>query len=216
MDETQTGTPPSPPPPPPSYSPPPYAPPAPAAAAAASAGYTGGVDVRVSKRLLWVGGACYPLRNIARVYTFTLHPRRKDAVVRCLKRFAFALLTAIGLSLIAAISRLDSDGEGYLDLIWFFTVAFLLYAVGDMISVLAAKSHFVLAVETSGPSTALVTAQNPAHLHELVRSLADAIENPASEFTMHVQTLAINPSNYYFGDNVNMYGGNGNTGVSNS
>ncbi|GGT69789.1 MULTISPECIES: DUF6232 family protein [Streptomyces] len=175
-----------------------------------------GVDVRVSKRLLWVGGACYPLRNIARVYTFTLQPRRKDAVVRCLKRFAFTLLTAIGLSLIAAMSRFDSDGEGYLDLIWFFTVAFLVYAVGDMISVLVAKSHFVLAVETSGPSTALVTAQNPAHLHELVRSLADAIENPEREFTVHVQTLAINPSNYYFGDNVNMYGGNGNTGVSNS
>ncbi|MBT2440704.1 hypothetical protein J7E93_11410 [Streptomyces sp. ISL-36] len=176
-----------------------------------------GIDVRVSKRLLWVGGACYPLQNIARVYTFMLHPRRKDAVVRCLKRIAFTVLTAIGLSLIAAISRFDSgDGEGVLDFVWVCAVGFLLYAVGDMISVLIAKSHFVLACETSGPSIALVTSRNPGQLHELVRSIAHAIENPEAEFQVRVETLTISPSNYYFGDNVNMYGGNGNTGVSNS
>jgi hypothetical protein len=173
-----------------------------------------GIDLSISKRLLWVGGAAYPLQNIARVYTFTLHPRRKEAVLRFLKRVALTLSVAAVLTLLGGLAAMGSEGaETVLTWVWLLAFGVLVYALVDMITVLSAQSHFVLAVETSGPSTALVTAQNPDQLRQLVHSIAYAIENPETEFQVRVETLTISPSNYYFGDNVNMYGGTGNVGM---
>lgn len=79
---------------------------------------------------------------------------------------------------------------------------------------LTAPSHYVLAVETSGPSTAVVTSHRPELLNQLVGQIAHAIENPETEFAVKVESISISPRNYHFGDNVNMYGGSGNVGIS--
>lgn len=174
------------------------------------------VELRVSKRLLWVGQAAYPLRNIARVYTFTLHPKRKEAVIRFLTRTGITLAVAIGLSIIGSVTFLasESTGSGLLTFVWLASGAALIYFLVDMLSVVTAQSHYVLAIETAGPSTAMVTSRNPQHLDQLVGYVAGALENPDTEFQVTVERLTINsPTNYHFGDNVNMYGGNGNVGI---
>ncbi|MFF7180072.1 DUF6232 family protein [Streptomyces sp. NPDC008121] len=194
----------------------PSSPPPPAhAPAAGPEPWTNGIDIVISKRLLWVGGAAYPLQNIARVYTFTLHPRRKEAVVRFVKRVALTLALALVLTLLGGLATMGSQetAESVLTWVWLLAAAALVYSLVEMVTVLTAQSHFVLAVETSGPSTALVTAKDPEHLRRLVHSIAHAIENPETEFQVRVETLTISPSNYYFGDNVNMYGGTGNVGM---
>ncbi|MGW7432778.1 DUF6232 family protein [Streptomyces sp. NPDC054861] len=194
----------------------PSSPPPPAhAPAAGPEPWTNGIDIVISKRLLWVGGAAYPLQNIARVHTFTLHPRRKEAVVRFVKRVALTLALALVLTLLGGLATMGSQetAESVLTWVWLLAAAALVYSLVEMVTVLTAQSHFVLAVETSGPSTALVTAKDPEHLRRLVRSIAHAIENPETEFQVRVETLTISPSNYYFGDNVNMYGGTGNVGM---
>lgn len=61
------------------------------------------------------------------------------------------------------------------------------YCVGDWVSVLIAPSHWVLAVETSGASTALVTSRDTQHLHQLVGQVVKAIENPDIEFQVRVE-----------------------------
>ncbi|MEU4468905.1 DUF6232 family protein [Streptomyces sp. NPDC024017] len=174
------------------------------------------VELRVSKRLLWVGQAAYPLRNIARVYTFTLHPKRKEAVIRFLTRTGITLAVAIGLSIIGSVTFLasESTGSGLLTFVWIGSGAALIYFLVDMLSVVTAQSHYVLAIETAGPSTAMVTSRNPQHLDQLVGYVAGALENPDTEFQVTVERLTINsPTNYHFGDSVNMYGGSGNTGI---
>ncbi|MES9506798.1 DUF6232 family protein [Streptomyces sp. NPDC000609] len=173
------------------------------------------VDLRVSKRLLWVGGAAYPLQNIARVYTLTIHPRRKEAVVRFCKSVAITLAVAIALTILGAVAAIGSEdvGGGIVTFVWYVTVAGLIYFLVELISVLTAQSHYVLAVETSGPSTAVVTSTNREHLNQLVGYIAHAIENPEAEFQVKVESITISPRNYYFGDNVNMYGGTGNVGM---
>ncbi|MET9433999.1 DUF6232 family protein [Streptomyces sp. NPDC006551] len=203
MEATGSALPPPPPPPPP----PQHAPFTPAAPAR-------GIDLTISKRILWVGGAAYPLHNIARVYTFTLRPRRKEAVLLFLKRVALTLAVAAVLTLLGGLATMGSEGgETILTWVWFVAFGVMIYALVEMITVLSAQSHFVLAVETSGASTALVTAQNPEQLRQLVHSITHAIEHPETEFQVRVETLTINPTNYYFGDNVNMYGGSGNVGM---
>ncbi|MFD7323578.1 DUF6232 family protein [Streptomyces sp. NPDC059875] len=173
----------------------------------------------VTRRLLWVGRAVYPLQNVARVYTFVLHPRRKEAVLRFLKRSALTLLVAMAFTLFGGIasflSREEGTFGGIIQFIWTVSVGGLIYFLVDMLMVVSASSHFVLAVESNGQSTALVTGR-PDHLNQLVDSIAYAIENPETELQVRVERLTIsNPSNYYFGDTVNMYGGNGNVGMSN-
>ncbi|MFD7921376.1 DUF6232 family protein [Streptomyces sp. NPDC059740] len=174
----------------------------------------GSVEMRISKRLLWVGDAAYPLHNIARIHTFTLLPRRQEAVTRFLKRVGLTLPALFFTTLMVGLATLTSDsGDTFLTLIWLVGVAALIYYLADLIIVLMAPSHYVLAVETSGPSTAVVTSQNPGHLRQLAQYLANALENPDTEFHVQVETITFNPQNYYFGDSVNMYGGSGNTGM---
>lgn len=216
MDTTGPQPPPQPPAPPPVGPPAPQGPPGRSPAAS-----TGGpLDLTVTKRLLWVGGAVYPLQNVARVYTFVLHPRRKEAVLLFLRRTALTILVAMGFTLFGAIAGfLSRDQEtfgGFITFIWFVSVAALIYFLVEMSIVLSASSHFVMAVESNGQSTALVTGR-AEYLNQLVHQIAYAIENPDTELRVQVERLTIsNPSNYYFGDTVNMYGGSGNTGVSRS
>ncbi|MEU6018193.1 DUF6232 family protein [Streptomyces sp. NPDC047515] len=173
------------------------------------------VDLRVSKRLLWVGGAAYPLQNIARVYTLTIHPRRKEAVVSFCKNVAITLAIAITLTILGAAATLGSEdaGSGIVTFAWIVSAAALIFFLAELISVLSAHSYYVLAVETSGPSTAVVTSPDAEHLNQLVGRIAHAIENPENEFHVKVERITVSPKHYYFGDNVNMYGGSGNVGM---
>ncbi|MFG2140391.1 DUF6232 family protein [Streptomyces sp. NPDC048650] len=208
-------------PPQPPAAPPPTADPYPDVSPAASAEPVIGVSLRVGRRLLWVGDAYYPLQNIARVYTLTIHPRRKDAVLLFAKRLLTIGATTMLLGLLAGLidssggfGSSDSGGSpGLTALVVIVAAAALLYCLVEMLKVLGAPSHYVLAVETSGPSTAVVTSPDRDQLRRLAQQIADAIENPKAEFEVRVDTIAISPKHYYFGDNVNMYGGTGNVGM---
>ncbi|MET8560276.1 DUF6232 family protein, partial [Streptomyces flaveolus] len=106
-----------------------------------------------------------------------------------------------------------SSGFGFIAFAWVAGIGLGIYFFVNMMTVVTAPAHFVLAIETSGPSTAVVTSRNPGQLPQLASYIVHALENPEAEFQVKVETLTINPRNYYFGDNVNMYGGTGNVGV---
>ncbi|MFG2555321.1 DUF6232 family protein [Streptomyces sp. NPDC048581] len=169
----------------------------------------------MSRRLLWVGGAAYPLENITRVYTFTLTPKRKEATLTFLKRVGIILSVAFTLTILGAVTALGSQSAagGIITFVWMGAVVALVLSLVELMSVLTAPTHYVLGVETNGPSIAMVTSSDPRHLDSLVGTVAHAIDNPEAEFQVRVDTLSINPRNYYFGDNVNMYGGTGNVGM---
>ncbi|MFI8768594.1 DUF6232 family protein [Streptomyces sp. NPDC053792] len=175
----------------------------------------------ISKRLLWVSGAAYPLENIVRVYTFVLRPRKAEAVRVFVKRVVLTLLVALGIGLFAALAKGFSSGQepsAFADFLlqtsFLGVLGALIWALVDMLTVVTASSHDVLAIETNGRSTAMVSGER-RYLNELVVRIASAIDEPDAELTVSVGALTIsNPSNYYFGDAVNIYGGDGHTGVS--
>ncbi|WP_406443284.1 DUF6232 family protein [Streptomyces sp. NBC_01613] len=174
-----------------------------------------GIDLRVGKRLLWVGGAAYPLENVTRVYTFMLTPMRKEATVLFLKRVGIILSVACALTILGGITSIASESTAgtIVMFVWLGSAAALIFSGVEWLSVLSAPTQYVLAVETSGPSIAMVTSDDPRRLDQLVGSIVHAIENPETEFHVTVDRLMVNPRHYYFGDNVNMYGGSGNVGV---
>ncbi|WP_399883834.1 DUF6232 family protein [Streptomyces sp. BBFR51] len=171
------------------------------------------MELRISRRLLWIGTAAYPLQNIARVYTLTLQPRRKEAVMRFLKRSGLIVAVAMIATLPAMADAALSGNGTFLALIWFVAVGLWIFCLVDMIIVLSAPSHYVLAVETNGASTGVVTSRHPHYLNQLVGQISHAIDHPDTELHVTVESINISPSHYYFGDNVNMYGGSGNVGM---
>ncbi|MFF2958153.1 DUF6232 family protein [Streptomyces sp. NPDC057963] len=169
------------------------------------------VDLRVSRRLLWVGEAAYPLHNITRVHTFVLRPKRMEAFTSFLKWLG---ITFVAFILLQNSTYDDSSANGSSGALLLPAVAVAIGLVVHLVKELSASSEHVLAVETSSTSTALVTLPNPDQLRQLVVYLVNAIENPEAEFQVRVERVLVNPKNYHFGDNVNMYGGLSNTGVS--
>ncbi|WP_329386696.1 DUF6232 family protein [Streptomyces sp. NBC_01351] len=166
------------------------------------------MELRVSRRLLWVDDAAYPLHNIARVHTFELKPDRWKAFLTFLKGLA---ATAVAL-VVLQVANEDSgpfSSSGYgsddtADTLWTFAflVAFGLFVW--LLTQLFARPEHVLSVETSGPPVALVTLPDKEQLRQLVGQIVHAIENPTAEFAVQVQRV---------GDTVNIYGGQGHTGV---
>jgi hypothetical protein len=195
---------------------PPAAPPMPDVPAPPARPAPARIDIRVSKGILWIGAAVYPLANIARVYTFVMRPRRKEAVLRFLRYTAGTVVVAIVAALpglpVLALSGGDSGG-GYLTFVWVLAIAAEIFFFAEMMSVLTASPHHVLAIETSGASTALVTSPDPQFLDQVVGQISYAIDHPDTGFRVTVESLTFSPRNYYFGDNVNMYGGSGNVGI---
>lgn len=178
------------------------------------------VDLRVSKRILWIGAAVYPLHNIARVYTFVMRPKRKEAVLRFLRYTAVTMIVgflAMLPGLLASINGGGGDGNsgaaGYVVFVWIVAALAEIYFLIEMVGILTAAPQHVLAIETSGASTALVTSQNAQYLDQIVGQISYAIDHPDVEFKVTVESLTVSPKNYYFGDNVNMYGGSGNVGI---
>jgi hypothetical protein len=173
---------------------------------------------------LWVNGAAYPLENITRVYTFVLTPRRGEAFLQFLKRGGATIALILVLMLLGNVSggssssawdssSSSSDSDGVFRILVVLAVLLFLYFLGDMASVVFASSHYTLAIETNGRSTALVGG-DPAHLDRLVVSIAATIDQPDAYLEVRVESLAItNYGNYHFGDSVNIYGGSGHTGV---
>ncbi|MEU9620529.1 MULTISPECIES: DUF6232 family protein [unclassified Streptomyces] len=174
-----------------------------------------GVDLRVSRRLLWVGEAAYPLHNITRVHTFVLRPKRMEAFTSFLKWLGITFVAFVLLQMTSKDSAYDDgSANGSSRALLLLAVAVAIGLVVHLVKELSASSEHVLAVETSSTSTALVTLPNPDQLRQLVVYLVNAIENPEAEFQVRVERVLVNPKNYHFGDNVNMYGGLFNTGVS--
>jgi membrane protein implicated in regulation of membrane protease activity len=168
----------------------------------------------VSRRILWVGDAAYPLQNLSRIRAFVMLPRKQEAVVRFLKRLG--LIIGGGIALFLALTPLMAfgGGEAVMTLLFLAGSTALALSIVDLVRVLSAPPYHVLLAETNGGGHALVTSHQPQQLHGLAHQITEAIEHPETEFQVRVDTITLNPKHYYFGDNVNMYGGNGNTGVS--
>ncbi|MFC9702285.1 DUF6232 family protein [Streptomyces sp. NPDC056943] len=161
------------------------------------------IDVSVSRSLLWVNRACYPLGNIARVHTYVVVPDRWAAV----KRFLAIVVLPV---LVLSVTSGESD-EG-VAIARFVSLAVLVFALADMLIVLFRPEHSVLAIETTGVAIALLTSRDASVLSDLVRRIALAIENPEADFHVQVEQLTVNMKNYT-GDTVNIVGGRDHKGI---
>ncbi|MFF7444200.1 DUF6232 family protein [Streptomyces sp. NPDC008122] len=138
------------------------------------------ITVRVSKRVLWIGAEAYPLQNIARATTVRIKPPRARAVGRFLKYVLItALLAAGGLAVARSGEVTDSDRElitrGVTVTASVLGAAFLL----QLIVVLVTRTYYALVIETSGNPRTVLASVDRNEVHELVRDIMRAIDDPA-------------------------------------
>ncbi|MEV8533549.1 DUF6232 family protein [Streptomyces sp. NPDC051211] len=166
------------------------------------------VELKISKRLLWVGEAAYPLHNITRVHTFELKPKRAEAFLSFLKWFGITSVVFVLLQMYNEETSSPYEYDDSADGIWAIGVIVFIVLLVRLVKELSAPSEYVLAVETASSSVALVTLPQPEQLRQLVLYLVNAIDNPEAEFQVRVEKLMVNPKHYHFGDTVNTYGNN--------
>ncbi|ROQ95857.1 hypothetical protein EDE04_2310 [Streptomyces sp. 2132.2] len=155
-------------------------------------------DVVVSRRVLWIGAEAYPLNNIARATTVKVDPPRRQAIARFVKSF----VTVVVLAFLALVVL----PNGYQDAAGLLAVVAIALLVVQLGGVILDKTYYALVIETAGtPNTALVT-NDLALVHDLVRVIMEAIDNPQASFHQQV-------TNYIgqVGDNFKVFG-SGNVG----
>ncbi|MGX1270144.1 DUF6232 family protein [Streptomyces phaeoluteigriseus] len=167
----------------------------------------------MSRRLLWVGDAVYPLHNVARVHTFDLKPKRMEAFNDFLKWTGITVMVFVVVQVINENSSSYSSQDDSAQVVWVLGVAVVLGLLLHLLKVWTSPDEYVMAIEIASGSTALVTLPDRSQLRQLVHYIVHAIENPEAEFQVRVESLHVNPRNYQFGDTVNMYGGLNNTGM---
>lgn len=145
------------------------------------------INVRVSRRILWVGAEAYPLQNIARAQTIEIVPRRGAAIGRYVMMVVLWLI--LGGAAALAIHALA------------VLVALVLIVISTirLIKALSRRTFYALVIETAGtPRTALVSADRNM-VNRLVHLIMDAIDNPQAEFQFQVE-------NFHVGDKIQQFG----------
>lgn len=163
------------------------------------------LDVGVSRRILWIGAAAYPLHNIARAQTISIVPHRARAVRRYIALVIVWL--ALWAGAIVAIDNVEipeADPERLRQLASYAALGLLMISTVNMLVTLLSRTYYAMLIETAGsPQTALVSTDK-AEVTSLVQKTMDAIDNPAAEFHQQVQNITNVGEQYNFSGSHNV------------
>ncbi|MFF8379027.1 DUF6232 family protein [Streptomyces sp. NPDC015661] len=151
------------------------------------------IRVEVSKRVLWIGAEAYPLQNIARATTMKFKPQRARAVGRFLKSLLVTGLLAVAALAVAQSGEVSGSDQELITQGVTVTATVLVAAfLVRLILALVAKTYYALVIETSGNPLTLLSSVDREEVHQLVREIMRAIEDPAfTGFTKQMVTYNI-------------------------
>lgn len=159
----------------------------------ASEGFS--INVRISKRVLWVGSQAYPLHNIARVQGMPVRPdHRKSAASKTLQGCLGGILALFGIGLIISVTIANRVGG--------LVLLVLIVAAGYGVMTKLRRpqeTYFALVIETSGNPHRVLVSRDRDAVFGLVHQITDAIDNPQAEFDTQI-------NNVQFGDNFTQIG----------
>jgi Family of unknown function (DUF6232) len=148
------------------------------------------IDVRVSRRILWVGAEAYPLQNIARAQTIEIMPSRGAAIGR------YVMVIVLWL-ILGGVVALAIHAVAVL-----VVLALIVVSTIRLIKVLSRRTFYALVIETAGtPRTALVSPDKN-QIVGIVRVIMDAIDNPQVEYHTTVENHIKN----HIGDKIKVSG----------
>ncbi|MFB7463915.1 DUF6232 family protein [Streptomyces sp. NPDC056224] len=159
------------------------------------------IQVRVSKRVLWIGGEAYPLQNIARATTWRIDPARGQAVGRFIKSMlTLGIVTAIAVVVFQGVAS-----DGLKNGVTFAALALAALFLYRLVSVLTTRTYYALVIETAGTPRTLLASGDQQEVQQLVLDIMDAIDDPLADFSRPVNTYNIGQ----IGDNYTASGSGG-------
>jgi hypothetical protein len=162
------------------------------------------IDVRVSRRILRVGGEVYQLRTITRAAAVRVTPNRRRTAGRCAGYLLIAAIVLLFVDFALFTSGVSAERESRVALVTVFAVL-LLVSLARLISVLVKRTYYALVIETAGHPFTVLVSRDPQEVGRLVHQIMDALDDPAAEFHVRVE-------NFHLGDKINMFGGGHNIG----
>ncbi|MFF2149095.1 DUF6232 family protein [Kitasatospora sp. NPDC058190] len=155
------------------------------------------IDVRVSRRVLWIGGDAYPLQHIARARQLVWWPPKRLRTVIRFVRQVIGLLVAAGF--VGALTKNATDQPMARAVPGVLLVAALLFCLYRFVTRLRQKAVYKLVIETSNSATTAVVSHDARQIGNLIQMIMEAIDNPQAEFALQVE-------NVHIGDKITQYG----------
>ncbi|MFJ9776296.1 DUF6232 family protein [Kitasatospora sp. NPDC101157] len=155
------------------------------------------IDVRVSRRVLWIGGDAYPLQHIARARQLVWWPPKRSRTVIRFVRQVFGLLFAV--SLLSALTHNSTDQAQAAAVPGVLLLAGFAFCLYRFVTRLRQKPVYKLVIETSNAATTAVVSHNSWQITNLIQLIMEAIDNPQAEFALQVENLHV-------GDKITQYG----------
>jgi hypothetical protein len=155
-------------------------------------------EVRVSKRVLWVGSDAYPLQNIARAQVGTLRPEHGTPVRNYLKDLLRWIGLCVAIFIATAILGLHK-ADAYV--IYVFVVLIVISTIRlarALDQERKKRPYYLLLLQTSGDPRTVLASTDQDQIYELVRVIMEAIDNAAIAYQNWI-------SNHY-GDIISQYG----------
>jgi hypothetical protein len=144
------------------------------------------IEVRISKRVLWVGSSAYPLSMVTNFepVEFTINHWR--VLVRGGRRAG--AVGALGFFLMLLLSCGNAP-EGALWVVLLATLAAFVSQIVVLVRNLARPPIYALRVQLAGSSRTAVASQEKAKIDDLFTHMADALDNPALEYAVWIENV---------------------------
>jgi hypothetical protein len=149
-----------------------------------------GVEVRISKRTMWVGSKVYPLAHVTRVEPLEIVPRRGRIVVRY-ARVAGAWLGLGILGLIVLTCAGNSVPPALILTYELVIVAGMIATVVRGIIRLTKSTLYVLSIATSGAPHEVVASWDRDQIYHLLNQVVAAIDDPNVDYTVHIDHIEV-------------------------
>lgn len=166
------------------------------------------INVGISRRVLRIGAAAYPVQNIARAQTVTLIPKRGTAWRHYVVAVMFWVILGVAAAVaVKKVTGLSNSGLTALHCVEVAALVLLVVSTIRLIVKLSARTFYALVIETAGtPRTALVSA-NQREVTRLVDEIMEAIDDPAAEFHYHLENVQLGGTRIQAGRDAYTAGG---------
>jgi len=148
------------------------------------------IDVRISRRTLWVGTDVYPLPNVARVQA------REEILDRGRLTWLFAKRVAKPLVAGAAVVAVlwcgaPADPGRVLGAVGLVLFGLLLWHTSWFVRELTRARLYFLVVETAGTPRTAVVSTDRALIFDLADKVVEAIDNPAVDYSIRIDNIVL-------------------------
>jgi hypothetical protein len=163
------------------------------------------VKVRLSRNTVSVGGQIYSLRNLARIQCWKRVPDKSKIGYRVMRPALIVLFVLVGINILLGLGLgLGLGAGGAAPELRSFNILAVLITTGvtaaRFVVAVLRRPEYLLLLETNGYPIGVLSSTDKTQIDDLVRAIADAIENPPQ------QTRTFQLTNVVLGDQINQSG----------